>query len=103
MNETPLKKKAHFHTGKTCMHALCEADSPDDGSQGFIDGGSQCTRLGKPERKGISIESFHFHVTQIKRSAGQSAVASTAYRSGEKLHSEYYAEDSDYTQKGGVF
>ena len=39
---------------------------------------------------------------QIKRSAGQSAVASAAYRSGEKLHSEYYGEDSDYTRKGGV-
>ena len=45
---------------------------------------------------------FHFHVTQIKRSAAQSAVASAAYRAGEKLHSEYYGEDSDYTKKGGV-
>ena len=45
---------------------------------------------------------FHFHVTQIKRSAGQSAVAAAAYRSGEKLHSEYYGEDSDYIRKGGV-
>ena len=39
---------------------------------------------------------------QIKRSAGQSAVAAAAYRAGEKLHSEYYGEDSDYTRKGGV-
>lgn len=45
---------------------------------------------------------FHFHVTQIKRSAGQSAIASAAYRSGEKLFSEYYGEYSDYTKKGGV-
>ena len=45
---------------------------------------------------------FHFHVTQIKRSAGQSAIASAAYRAGEKLHSEYYGEDSDYTKKKGV-
>ena len=29
-------------------------------------------------------------------------MASAAYRSGEKLHSEYYGEDSDYTRKGGV-
>ena len=50
----------------------------------------------------MTIALFHFHVTQIKRSAGQSAVAATAYRSGEKLHSEYYGEDSDYTRKGGV-
>ena len=45
---------------------------------------------------------FHFHVTQIKRSAGQSAVACAAYRAGEKLRSEYYGEVSDYTRKGGV-
>ena len=50
----------------------------------------------------MSIALYHFHVTQIKRSAGQSAIASAAYRSGEKLHSEYYGEDSDYTRKGGV-
>lgn len=29
-------------------------------------------------------------------------MASVAYRAGEKLHSEYYGEDSDYTNKGGV-
>lgn len=34
-------------------------------------------------------------MTQIKRSAGQSAIASAAYRSGEKLHSEYYGEDDE--------
>ena len=45
---------------------------------------------------------FHFHVTQIKRSAGQSAIAAAAYRAGEKLHSDYYGEDADYTRKGGV-
>ena len=50
----------------------------------------------------MTIALFHFHVTQIKRSAGQSAVAAAAYLSGEKLHSEYYGEDSDYTRKGGV-
>ena len=50
----------------------------------------------------MTIALYHFHVTQIKRSAGQSAVAAAAYRSGEKLHSEYYGEDSDYTRKGGV-
>ena len=46
----------------------------------------------------MTIALFHFHVTQIKRSTGQSAVAAAAYRSGEKLHSEYYGEDSDYTR-----
>ncbi len=50
----------------------------------------------------LTIALFHFHVTQVKRSAGQSAIASAAYRAGEKLYSEYYGEVSDYTRKGGV-
>lgn len=45
---------------------------------------------------------FHFHVTQVKRSAGQSTIASAAYRAGEKLFSEYYGEVSDFTKKRGV-
>ena len=42
---------------------------------------------------------FHLSVTQTKRSAGQSAIASAAYRAGERLYSEYYGEYSDYTRK----
>lgn len=45
---------------------------------------------------------YHFHVGQIKRSAGRSAVECAAYRAGEKLYSEYYGLTSDYTRKGGV-
>lgn len=45
---------------------------------------------------------FHFSVTQIKRSAGQSAIAAAAYRAGEKLFSETYGEYSDYTRKRGI-
>ena len=45
---------------------------------------------------------YHFHVDQIKRSAGQSAIAAAAYRAGEKLYSEYYGESNDFTRKGGV-
>ena len=45
---------------------------------------------------------FHLSVTQTKRSAGQSAIASASYRAGEQLYSEYYGEYSDYTRKGGV-
>lgn len=45
---------------------------------------------------------FHFDVHQIKRSAGQSAIACAAYRSGQKLYSDYYGEWSDYSRKGGV-
>ena len=39
---------------------------------------------------------FHLNVKQIKRSQGQSAIASAAYRAGEKLSSEYYGEIADY-------
>ncbi len=45
---------------------------------------------------------FHFSVTQIKRSAGQSAIAAAAYRAGEKLYSDLYGEYSDYTRKLGI-
>ena len=48
------------------------------------------------------MSEYHFHVTQIKRSKGQSAVACAAYRSGEKLFSDYYGEVSDYTRKRGI-
>ena len=41
---------------------------------------------------------FHLSATQTKRSAGQSAITSAAYRAGERLYSEYYGEYSDYKQ-----
>lgn len=45
---------------------------------------------------------YHFSVDQIRRSEGQSAVAAAAYWAGERLYSDYYGEDNDYTRKGGV-
>ena len=42
---------------------------------------------------------YHFHVTQIKRSEGRTAVASAAYRAGEKLHNLWDGETHDYTKK----
>lgn len=45
---------------------------------------------------------YHFSVKQIRRSAGQSAVASAAYRAGEKLVCNRYGETHDYTRKRGV-
>ena len=45
---------------------------------------------------------YHFHADLIRRSAGQSVVSAAAYRAAEKLHSEYYGDDPDYTHKGGV-
>lgn len=34
------------------------------------------------------MASYHFHLTQVKRSRGQSVIAQAAYRSGEKLYSK---------------
>lgn len=45
---------------------------------------------------------YHFHVEQIKRCEGRTAVASAAYRAGEKLHNLWDGETHDYTKKGGV-
>lgn len=45
---------------------------------------------------------FHFSVKAISRSAGRSAVACAAYRSGEKLEDRYQDKIQDYTQKTGV-
>ena len=42
---------------------------------------------------------FHLSVKIISRSKGQSAIASAAYRSGDKLHDERYDENQDYTNK----
>ena len=50
----------------------------------------------------MTIALYHFSVRQIRRSAGQSAIASAAYRAGERLYSDYYGEYSDYTRKDGV-
>ena len=87
---------------ETEFYSFAEKSSCRPGGQGLAYGSGQRTRPGRTEREVLSIALYHFHVTQIKRSAGQSAIASAAYRSGEKLHSEYYGEDSDYTKKGGV-
>lgn len=45
---------------------------------------------------------YHFHLNQLSRGKGQSAIASAAYRAGAKLECTYYGEVSDYTRKGGV-
>lgn len=45
---------------------------------------------------------YHFHVAQIKRSEGRTAVASAAYRAGEKLHNLWDGETHNYTYKGSV-
>ncbi len=45
---------------------------------------------------------YHFHLNQLSRGKGQSAIASAAYRAGTKMECSYYGEVSDYTRKGGV-
>ena len=45
---------------------------------------------------------YHFSVKTISRSAGRSAVACAAYRSGEKLIDERQGKEQDYTKKTGV-
>ena len=42
---------------------------------------------------------YHFHLNQLSRGKGQSAIASAAYRAGAKLECTYYGEVSDYTRK----
>nr|WP_134902485.1 MobA/MobL family protein [Lactiplantibacillus plantarum] len=45
---------------------------------------------------------FHLSLKTISRSKGQSAVASSAYRSGEKLEDRETGETKDFTKKHGV-
>ena len=45
---------------------------------------------------------YHFTAKIISRSKGRSAVASAAYRAGEKLHNEYDGITHDYTKKSGI-
>ena len=45
---------------------------------------------------------FHFSVHTISRSKGTSACAAAAYRSGEKIHSDYDGITHDYTQKQNI-
>lgn len=45
---------------------------------------------------------YHCSIKVISRSSGRSAIASAAYRSGERLYDEEIREYSDFTRKGGV-
>ena len=45
---------------------------------------------------------YHFHVSRVLRSRGQSSVEAAAYRAGECLEDSYYGKIADYTAKGGV-
>lgn len=45
---------------------------------------------------------YHFSAKPISRADGKSAVACSAYRSGEKLLDQKYGKEQDYTHKKGV-
>lgn len=45
---------------------------------------------------------FHCSIKIVGRGKGKSAVASAAYRSGEKITNEYDGETHNYTRKGGI-
>ena len=49
------------------------------------------------------MASYHFHLTQVKRSRGQSVIAQAAYRSGGKNSTvPITGESSDFIRKRGV-
>ncbi len=50
----------------------------------------------------MSACGYHFSAKPISRSAGQSAVASASYRTGEALHDNRLNKTFDYTRKQGV-
>ena len=45
---------------------------------------------------------YHCSIKIISRSSGRSAVASAAYRSGEKLLNDETGIEHDFTAKGGI-
>ena len=45
---------------------------------------------------------YHLSIKIISRGSGKSAVAASAYRSGEKITNEYDGVTHDYTRKGGI-
>lgn len=65
---------------------------------------SRCALRGEPEQKPepAAIAIYHASTKPISRSAGRSAVAAAAYRSGSELVDERTGLVHDYTRKGGV-
>ena len=49
-----------------------------------------------------SIAIYHCSIKIISRGKGKSAVASSAYRSGERMENEYDGVVHDFTKKGGI-
>ena len=50
----------------------------------------------------VAVAIYHFSAKVIGRSGGRSAIASAAYRAGERLHDATLDREHDYTAKAGV-
>lgn len=56
----------------------------------------------KPNVKGNPVAIYHLSVKTISRSAGRSATAAAAYRSGVEIADQLTGEVHDYTRKRGI-
>lgn len=54
------------------------------------------------ERRFLTMAIYHLCIKIISRGKGKSAVAASAYRSGEKIKNEYDGIVHDFTRKGGI-
>ena len=54
------------------------------------------------ERRFLTMAIYHLCIKIISRGKGKSAVAASAYRSGEKIQNEYDGIVHDFTRKGGI-
>ena len=58
--------------------------------------------LSRNERRNRKMSIYHCSIKIISRAGGRSAIASAAYRSGEKLYNDETGMTHDFTRKGGV-
>ena len=71
----------------------------------FFEGGRAYTSFRRALERGnawIAMAIYHLHVKVISRKAGQSAVASAAYRSASRLRDERLDRTQDFSNKHGV-
>ena len=61
-----------------------------------------CVRRASPGPPKTTVAIYHLSVKTISRSAGRSATAAAAYRSGVRIVDERTGEIHDYTRKGGI-
>jgi len=61
-----------------------------------------CGPSGKSKQNNTAVAIYHLSVKTVSRSAGRSATAAAAYRSGARITDERTGEVHDYTRKSGV-